>query len=110
MERQVFEIITLDYESDRRKIVEIIARAEWGVHDKSGLEVGEPSRYMGWTFFTVTMDVTFIAKMADVYESFMHAMGWTFYEKFEDWLRTKLNEAGSKARVKTLESEEFSDL
>ena len=40
--------------------------------------------------------------MAEVYESLMHAEGWTHYEKFEDWLNAKLGEAGSKARIKTV--------
>lgn len=101
MNKQAFEISTLNYESDRRIIENIIKKVEWGLHDKSGLEISEPSKYLGWTFFTISIDVKFIAKMAEVYESLLHAKGWVYYEKFEDWLNAKLDEAGSKARAKT---------
>ena len=100
--REKFEISTLDYESDRRRIENIIAKVEWGLHDKSSLEIGEPSKYIGWTFFTISLDVAFIVKMAEVYEGLMNAEGWTHYEKFENWLKAKLDEAGSKAKVKTV--------
>ena len=109
MSKQTFEISTLNYESDRKIIESIIEKVEWGLHDKSALEIGEPSKYFGWTFFTVSIDVAFIAKMAEVYESFLHAKGWAYYEKFEDWINTKLDEADSKARVKTVEPE-FTEL
>lgn len=105
MGKETFEVSTLNYESDRKLIESIIAKVEWGMHDKSSLEIGEPSRYLGWTFFTVSLDVAFIVKMAEVYESLMHAEGWTHYEKFESWLNAKLGEAGSKARVKTVAPE-----
>ncbi len=100
--RETFEISTLDYESDRRLIESIIAQVEWGLHDKSSLEIGEPSRYLGWTFFKISLDVAFIVKMAEVYGGLMNAEGWTHYEKFENWLKAKLDEAGSKAKVKTV--------
>ena len=100
--RETFEIITLDYELDRKRIETIIAKVEWGLHDKSSLEIGEPSRYLGWTFFKISLDVAFIVKMAEVYEGLMNAEGWTHYEKFENWLKAKLDETGSKAKVKTV--------
>ncbi|MGH9921849.1 MAG: hypothetical protein ACRD38_03770 [Nitrososphaerales archaeon] len=100
--RETFEISTLDYESDRRLIESIIAQVEWGLHDKSSLEIGEPSRYLGWTFFKISLDVAFIVKMAEVYGGLMNAEGWTHYEKFENWLKAKLDEVGSEARVKTV--------
>jgi len=109
LSKQTFEISTLNYESDRKIIESIIEKVEWGLHDKSALEIGEPSKYFGWTFFTVSIDIAFIAKMAEVYESFLHAKGWAYYEKFEDWINTKLDEAGSKARVKTV-APEFTEL
>ena len=102
LSKETFEISTPNYESDRKIIESIITNVEWGLHDKSALEIGEPSRYFGWTFFTVSIDVAFIAKMTEVYESFMQTKGWTYYEKFENWLNTKLDEAGSKAQVKTV--------
>ena len=77
MNNQTFEVITLNYESDRKIIESIITKVEWGLHYKSALEIGEPSKYFGWTFFTVSIDVAFIPKMAEVYESFLHAKGWT---------------------------------
>ena len=109
MSKETFEVSTLNYESDKKIIEDIIKKVEWGLHDKSALEISEPSKYFGWTFFTVSIDVAFIAKMAEIYESFIHAEGWTHYEKFETWLNTKLDEAGSKARVKTV-SPEFNEL
>ena len=108
LSKQTFEISTLDYESDREQIESIIAKVEWGLHDKSGLEIGEPSKYVGWTFFTISVDVAFIAKMAEVYESFLNVEGWTHYEKFESWLSSRLVESGSKARVKAVS--EFNEL
>ena len=100
--RETFEISTLDYELDRRRIESIIAKVERGLHYKSSLEIGEPSKYIGWTFFTISLDVAFIVKMAEMYEGLMNAEGWTHYEKFENWLKAKLDEAGSKAKVKTM--------
>lgn len=100
--REIFEISTLDYESDRRLIENIMAQVERGLHDKSSLEIGEPSKYLGWTFFKISLDVAFIVKMAEVYKGLMNAEGWTHYEKFENWLKAKLDEAGSKAKVKTV--------
>ncbi len=100
--RETFEISTLDYDLDRRRIESIIAKVEWGLHDKSSLEIGEPSRYLGWTFFKISLDVAFIVKMAEVYEGLMNAEGWTHYEKFENWLKANLDEAGSKAKIKTV--------
>lgn len=100
--RDRFEISTLDYESDRRRIESVIASVERGLHDKSSLEIGEPSKYLGWTFFTISLNTDFMVKMAEVYEGFMNAEGWTHYEKFENWLKAKLDEAGSKAQVKTV--------
>jgi phage FluMu gp28-like protein len=105
LNRQTFEVTTLNYETDRKIIESIITQVEWGLHDKSALEIGEPSKYMGWTFFTVSIDVAFIAKMTEVYASFLNAEGWTYYEKFENWLNAKLDEVGSKARIKTVEPE-----
>jgi len=105
LNKQTFEVSALNYESDRKIIESIIAQVEWGLHDKSALEIGEPSKYLGWTFFTVSIDVAFIAKMAEVYASFLHAEGWTYYEKFENWLNAKLDEASSKACVKTVAPE-----
>ena len=102
LQKETFEISTLDYESDRKRIESIIAEVEWGLHGKSALEIGEPSKYLGWTFFKISLDIDFIVKMAEVYESFMSAKGWTHYEKFENWLNTKLDEVGSKAKVKTV--------
>ena len=57
LNRQTFEVSTLNYESDRKIIESIIEKVEWGLHDKSALEIGEPSKYFGWTFFTVSIDV-----------------------------------------------------
>lgn len=110
MNKQAFEVSTLNYESDRRVIEKIIADVEWGLHDKSELEIGEPSNYFGWKFFTISLDIPFIVKMAEFYESFKQAKGWTHYEKFENWLNAKLAEAGSKAQVKTVAPEEFKGL
>jgi hypothetical protein len=108
LSKQSFEISTLDYESDRKEIESIIAKAEWGLHDKSRLEIGEPSKYLGWTFFTVSVDVAFIAKMAEVYDSFLNVEGWAHYEKFESWLNARLHDVCSKARVKAVS--EFNEL
>lgn len=100
--RETFEIITLDYESDRRLVENMVAKVECGLHDKSSLEIGEPSKYLGWTFFKISLDVAFIVKMAEFYQGLMNAEGWTHYEKFENWLKAQLDEAGSKAKVKTV--------
>jgi hypothetical protein len=94
--RETFEISTLDYEYDKKLIESMISKVEWGLHDTSSLEIGEPSKYIGWTFFTISLDVAFIVKMAEVYEGLMNAEGWTHYEKFENWLKAKLDETGSR--------------
>lgn len=100
-----FEVSTLDYEEDRKRIEKIIADIEWGLHEENIFEVGEPSRYFGWAFFTVSVNEVFLSKMAEVYGSFTNAKGWTYYEKFENWLRAKLGGAGSGAKVQAVPQE-----
>jgi hypothetical protein len=100
--KQVFEVSTLDYERDKRLVEDLMGRLQWSLHEENMVEIGEPSEYMGWMFFTVSIDELLMGRMAAVYESFLHAKGNTYYEKFEEWLKGKLVEAGSKARVKTL--------
>lgn len=97
----------MDYDSDSRLIKQVISDVEWGLHDKSNLEIGEPSKYLGWTFFTVSLDVPFILKMMDLYSSFRDAKGWTHYEKFETWLNDRIKEADSQANVKATVPREF---
>lgn len=99
--RETFEITTRNYNLDRKLVEDIIAKVERGLHEKSDLEVGEPSNYFGWTFFTISIDIPFIVKMMDLYETFRNARGWTHYEKFESWLNDRLKESGSQANVKT---------
>jgi hypothetical protein len=108
--RETFEVITLNYDADKKLIENIIVNVEWGLHDKSDLEVSDPSNLFGWTFFTITLDVQFIVKMVDLYEGFRNARGWTHYEKFESWLNDRLKEAGSQAKVKATIPKEFKGL
>lgn len=108
--RETFEVTTQNYDKDRRLIENIIAEVEWGIHGRSDLEVGEPSKLFGWTFFTVSLDVEFLVKMVDLYESFRNAKGWTHYEKFENWLNERLKKAGSKASVKATAPQGYSGL
>jgi hypothetical protein len=108
--RETFEVTTQNYESDRCLVENIIAGVEWGLHEKSGLEIGEPSTYFGWKFFTVSVDIPFILKMTEFYQSFKDAKGWTHYEKFENWLNDTLKGAGSKAKVKVVPPEEYNGL
>ncbi len=108
--RETFEVTTRNYDADRKLIENTIASVEWGLHDKSNLEVSDPSNLFGWTFFTVTLDIPFIVKMIDVYEGFRNARGWTHYEKFESWLNDSLKEAGSNAKVKATIPKEFERL
>ncbi|MEM2759600.1 MAG: hypothetical protein QXU32_08605 [Nitrososphaerales archaeon] len=103
--REIFEITTQNYEADRKLVENIMADVEWGLHERSGLQVSEPSTYFGWKFFTISIEISFIVKMATLYESFKNAKGWTHYEKFENWLNDQLRQAGSKGTVKVVHSE-----
>lgn len=100
--KESFEVTTHNYESDRKLMESILAEVELGLHESNIFELSEPSNYLGWTFFTISVDTIFIVRMIEVYESCKNAKGWTHYEKFENWLNDRMRREGSKATVKVI--------
>ena len=63
--------------------------------------------YYGWSFVTISVDITFIGKMMEPYKSFMNSNGWANYEKFDIWLNAMIDCMGLETEVKVPILEEY---
>ena len=57
----------LNFDKERPRIMEFIGELEWGVHTKSDCEVSSTGKALGWDFFQIYFDQTFVEKLIEVY-------------------------------------------
>ena len=80
----------LNFDKERPRIMEFIGELEWGVHTKSDCEVSSTGKALGWDFFQIYFDQTFVEKLIEVYPDIQKEEGHMLEQEFVFWLSRQL--------------------
>jgi len=80
----------LDFRKERLKIMQFIGELEWGAHTKSECEVSSTGKAMGWDFFQIYFDPTFVERLLEVYPDIEKEEGHMIEQEFVLWLSKQL--------------------
>lgn len=70
--------------------MEFIGELEWGAHTKSECEVSSSGEAMGWDFFQIYFNPSFVEKLLEVHPDIEKEEGHTIEQEFVLWLTKQL--------------------
>ncbi|MFQ5920454.1 MAG: hypothetical protein ACE5JV_00360 [Nitrososphaerales archaeon] len=89
-------IASSDYEKDKSAIRDAMKGAELMVHTGDEFSIGEPTKSMGWNFFTLHVTPNLIQKVADSIGTPATSRSPRMEDRFIAWLAGKLAEKECK--------------
>ena len=93
----------LNFGKERPRIMEFIGELEWGAHTKSDCEVSSTGRALGWDFFQIYFDQSFVEKLIEVYPDIQKQEGHTLEQEFVLWLSKQLKKRKLEYYLKLVE-------
>jgi hypothetical protein len=80
----------LNFEREREKIMDFIGELEWGIHAKSQCECSSTGKAMGWDFFQLYFDPSFVESLLEVHPEIMKEEGSMIEQQFVLWFGRQL--------------------
>ncbi|MGD1837622.1 MAG: hypothetical protein ACPKPY_06140 [Nitrososphaeraceae archaeon] len=80
----------LNFEKEQKRILEFIKELEWGCHAKSECDVSSNGEALGWEFFQIRLNISFIIKLIEVHPNIENEDGDTTEQQFVNWLSKQL--------------------
>ncbi|HYY66747.1 MAG TPA: hypothetical protein VE572_00215 [Nitrososphaeraceae archaeon] len=93
----------LNFDKERPRIMAFIGELEWGAHTKSDCEVSSTGRALGWDFFQIYFDQSFVEKLIEVYPDIQKQEGHTLEQEFVLWLSKQLKKRKLEYYLKLVE-------
>jgi hypothetical protein len=93
----------LNFDYERPRIMEFIGELEWGVHTKSDCEVSSTGNALGWDFFQIYFDQTFVEKLIEVYPDIQKEEGHMLEQEFVSWLSRQLKKRNLEYYLKLVD-------
>ena len=83
--------------------MEFIGELEWGAHTKSDCEVSSTGKALGWDFFQIYFDQTFVEKLIEVYPDIQKEEGHMLEQEFVSWLSRQLKKRNLEYYLKLVD-------
>lgn len=83
----------LDFEKERRKIMDFIGMLELGAHEKGKIECSSSGKALGWDFFYIYFDPEFVSKLLDLYPDIQKQEGIDIEQRFVLWLGKQMKKS-----------------
>ncbi|HEX6067380.1 MAG TPA: hypothetical protein VFZ05_01150 [Nitrososphaera sp.] len=105
-DRVVLQVACTDYEAGSALVADMLGNMAKMAGAEPRLASGTAEPALGWTFYALSVDKSFVRRLADLPEiGIMHMKGATLDQKFAVWLNRQL-----QARVEGVRVELLSDL
>jgi hypothetical protein len=83
----------IDFEKERPKIMEFVGTLELGAREKSKCECSSSGKALGWDFFHIYFDPSFVEKLLDLYPDIQKQEGNDIEQRFVIWLNKQMKKA-----------------